>query len=66
MKGTEKIPTEFDKNEKKNAFSFLILLSPTKRDEECRQKQKRVFEKLFLSKTRCQKPKTSIRVLIQR
>ena len=52
MKGTEKIPIEFDKNEKKNAFSFLILLSPTKRDEKYRQKQKRVFEKLFLSKTK--------------
>ena len=54
------------KTKNKNAFSFLILLSPTKRDEKCRQKQKRVFEKLFLSKTRSQKPKTSIRELIRR
>ena len=29
--------------------------SPTKRDEKCCQKQKRVFEKLFLSKTRPKK-----------
>ena len=49
MKGTEKIPTEFDKNEE----------------------QKRVFvfdftKNAFLKSYFCQKPKTSIRVLIQR
>ena len=36
------------KTKNKNTFSFLILLSPTKRDKKCRQKQKRVYEKLFL------------------
>ena len=49
-----------------NAFSFFVLLSPAKRDEKNRHKQKRVFEMPFVAKMRFQNQKTIFHLVLWR